>query len=94
MKRFEISQMPVIDRGVVKGYISEKSIIDALLDAKDALSLDSILEPAPPIVPGSTVRSAIITLLNYFSLVLVSEKGKLKGIITRADLIRNLDDLR
>ncbi|MFH0876035.1 MAG: CBS domain-containing protein [archaeon] len=91
MKKYEISQIPVIDSNEVVGYVSESILLDNLLqqNSQEAF-IESVMEYAPPVVPESTTKEIIVSLLKQFPLVLIKEKSKLKGIITKADLIRLL----
>ena len=45
---------------------------------------------APPIVAGSTKFSVIKALLEFYPIIAVKEKGRLVGVITKADLIKHL----
>ncbi|MBN2422768.1 CBS domain-containing protein [Candidatus Woesearchaeota archaeon] len=90
MKKFDISQLPVLDGNHAVGYVSESIIIDNLLnESKDNL-IKNIMEDSPPIVPLDTSKTIIASLLKQFPLVLVKEKENLKGIITKADLLKVL----
>jgi predicted transcriptional regulator len=88
MKQYEISQIPVIDDKPV-GSISETVILDALLNRK-IKSVAEIMSDVPPIISKKTSVQVVSELLKFYQMVLVSEKGKLVGIITRADVIRNM----
>ncbi len=90
MKKYEISQLPVMEGSKVVGYVSEKTILDAILGEKDYQKVEEIMESPPPIVPEETTKKAIVNLLKYFPLILISDRGRLKGIITRADLLRSM----
>lgn len=89
MKRYEISQLPVLKRNKVIGYVSESTLLSKILEGngKDVM-VKTIMEDAPPILPPTASKRVIVSLLKHFPLVLVSDEGKLKGIITKADLLR------
>jgi len=89
MKRFNISQMPVIEDHKSVGYISESVILEAMLNKKGKLIKD-IMADAPPVVSKNTSVNAISDLLKFYSLVLVSDNGQLKGVITKSDLLSKL----
>ncbi len=90
MNKHDISQLPVIDKGKALGLVTESSILEKNLeDVKDSKVKDFIVE-SPPIISKETQLSVISSLLKYYPLVLVSEKGKLKGLITKADLLNHL----
>lgn len=90
MNKYNISQMPVIEKGNVVGLVSESSILSKNLETmKNAKTQDVIID-APPIISKDTRIEVIRQLLNYYSLILVKEKGKLIGLITRSDLVKSL----
>ena len=86
MKKFQISQLPVVDNHKLAGLVSEGTILDAILDQKSKLVKD-IMQEAPPIVSKSTPVNVVSNLLKHYPIVVVSEKGSLVGLITKADLI-------
>ena len=89
MKRFEISQLPVITDSKLVGMISESGILDAMLNKKGKIVSD-IMEEAPPLVSQNISAVVVSNLLLYYPMVLVSEKGKLKGIVTKSDILRKM----
>lgn len=90
MKKYEISQMPVLKKGNVVGMVSESSILDALVNSKDITKIKNIMQEAPPIINGNASFKIVSNLLKICPIVLIAEKGKLKGLITKSDLIRKL----
>jgi predicted transcriptional regulator len=89
MKKFNISQMPVIDDHKSIGFVSESVILEAMLSKKGKKIAD-IMEDAPPVVNKNTSVSVISDLLKFYSLVLVSDDGKLKGVVTKSDLLAKM----
>lgn len=89
MKKFQISQLPVIDTHKLVGLVSESTILDALLKSKATL-VKEIMQEAPPIVSKTTSIQVVSNLLKYYPLVIVSEEGKLIGLITKSDLLGKL----
>ena len=89
MKKFQISQLPVIDNHKLVGLVTESIILDALLNSKLRFVKD-IMQESPPIVSKMTSVQVISSLLKHYPLVLVSEEGKLIGLITKADLLAKL----
>lgn len=87
MRQKNISQMPVMDQNKIVGYISESVLLDKILDGETQTKLSEVMESNPPIMPPSTSQGVIANLLKHFPLVLIEDKGKLKGIITKADLL-------
>lgn len=88
MKRYGISQMPVVDHRKVIGLISEATILDAFIDEKDKNTLNrEIMSDAPPMITKSASLDTITQLLREYPIILVGEKGKLLGHITKADVL-------
>lgn len=89
MKKFQISQLPVVDDHKLMGLVSESTILDALLRHK-ASQVREIMQEAPPIVSKTTSIQVVSNLLKHYPLVVVSEEGRLIGLITKSDLIGKL----
>lgn len=89
MKKFEISQMPVVDEHKAIGLVSESTILDALMNSKGNLVRD-VMQESPPIVSKTTSVQVVSNLLKHYPVVLVSEEGKLVGVITKSDLLGKL----
>ena len=89
MKKFEISQMPVLDNEKAVGIISETILLDAVLNKKPQ-KIGDIMEDAPPVLSKDSSVSVVSDILKYYPMVLIGEKGRLKGIITKADLLRKV----
>jgi predicted transcriptional regulator len=95
MKSHGYSQLPVFDGKQSVGSISEKTILREILAGKDleqisALPTGEIMEEAFPQVGEDAPLSLISSLLQVYPAVLVSKRGKVIGIITKADLLRML----
>ena len=89
------SQIPVFDGKQSVGSISEKAILRQILAGKDLeeiskLPTEDIMEEAFPQINEDAPLSLISSLLQTYSAVLVSKKGAVIGIITKADLLRML----
>lgn len=89
MKKFEISQMPVIDGHNVVGLVSESTLLDALINKKSN-RIEEIMEESPPTVSKTASVKVVSSLLKHYPMVLVSESGKLAGLITKSDLLGKL----
>ena len=95
MKEHSYSQIPVFDGKQSVGSISEKTILRQILSGKDLdeiskLPTEEIMEEAFPQINEDAPLSLITILLQSYSAVLVSRKGVVVGIITKADLLRML----
>jgi predicted transcriptional regulator len=93
MRRHQVSQMPVIERGAVVGGISEKTIMDLIAKGGASTSLagktvGDVMEEPFPTVASSTPLQAIAELLKTAPAVLVTRGHELSGIITKADLLK------
>jgi predicted transcriptional regulator len=71
------------------GLVSESTILDALLNPKSTRVRD-IMQESPPIVSKTTSIQVVSNLLKHYPMVLVSEEGKLIGLITKSDLLGKL----
>jgi predicted transcriptional regulator len=89
MNKHSVSQIPILEKDKVIGIVSESSLSRGLEEIK-LLKARDIMEEAPPIMAKDTKLEVIKNLLQHYSLVLVKEKGKLIGLITKADFIKSL----
>lgn len=92
MKRYGISQLPVFERGKVVGLVTETNSLEILSQGKDIskLKVGAVMEEAPPVIPQNTPKEAVVGLLMHAPIVLVQEKGRYSGVITKADLLKKL----
>lgn len=86
MKKHQISQLPVIESQKLIGLVSESIILEALLNSKATL-VREVMQEAPPIVSKTTSIQVVSNLLKHYPIVVVSEEGKLIGLITKSDLL-------
>jgi len=95
MKEHGFSQIPVFEGKRSVGSISEKTILRQILAGKDLsqiskLATEEIMEEAFPQVGEDAPLTLISNLLQTYQAVLVTKKGNVLGIITKADLLRML----
>lgn len=92
MKKRGISQLPVIDYDVATGSVSERGIIERIannsIENVSLVPVKDVMEESFPQIDRSAPIGVISMLLEYNSAVIVSEKGKTKGIITKADVLK------
>lgn len=93
MKGKKISQLPVVDSGVVVGSVSEKTLIDKIaqglnLDDLAVVPVKDVMDEAFPQIDENSHISVVSTLLEYNAAVLVTNKGRINGIVTKADLLK------
>jgi predicted transcriptional regulator len=90
MKKFEISQMPVIEGEKAIGMVSEADLLEALLENKKEPKISEIMEEAPPIIPETSRISVVSSLIRHYPMVLVASEGKLKGVVTKRDILEKM----
>jgi predicted transcriptional regulator len=88
MKEYSISQLPVMDNKKPVGRITETEILNALTESvSPETKIEEIMKDEAPIVSKDAGVSLVSTLLKNYNFVLVSEKGKILGVITKADIL-------
>ena len=88
MKRYGISQMPVIEDKKVLGLVSEAILLDGLMSSGSPDSpVKNIMNDAPPTISKRASVNLVTSMLREYPIVLVSERGKLIGQITKADIL-------
>jgi predicted transcriptional regulator len=95
MKKYGFSQLPVLNRKQVVGSISEKTILNQILEGKflnqiSKLQIREVMEESLPQVNEDAPLSLISSLLQVYPAVLISTRGDVKGIITKADFLKLL----
>ena len=89
-----LSQLPVLGGGKQVGSISEKSILAKInstpgIDVEKTRAEEAMEEALPTIQPNTPI-SVISQLLNFNAAILVVEKGKSTGIITKSNLLEQM----
>lgn len=87
MRKHAISQVPVQDARIV-GLITESTILAHLHDITKKVG--DIMEAVPPTLAPDADLAVVSALLQHYPLVLIIEKGKAVGIITKADVLNAL----
>ena len=95
MAEYGYSQLPVFDGEHPIGSISEKTIIGKVSAGKDLnqiskRSVGEVMEESFPQVGEDAPLPLISSLLQVYPAVLISAKGKVVGIVTKADLLKML----
>ena len=92
MREKEISQLPVLAKGISVGSLSDRLIVHALSEATDADALAKTQvgqimgAPFPMAGPETSVEQAY-RLLEDQPAILVVDRGKVIGIVSQADLL-------
>ena len=87
MKNFNISQLPVIENGLCIGSITERTIIKNLDRNLRRTKVKDLMEKPFPIISANDSCDTAKALLEQHQAVLLSEKGKIVGIMTKSDLL-------
>lgn len=90
MRKHEISQLPVMDRENVQGLISESIILNNIDKDLGALHVSDVMDDPPPIISKNSSLQAASAFLKHYPMILVSDKGKIEGIVTKADIIASI----
>lgn len=96
MEKHGISQLPVLERGVQVGSISEAMVIKGMDLEKDLSKVSTkeireIMNGGFPTVEKKTGIKTLSKLLELDPAVLISEKGKAVGIVTKADILKLIE---
>ena len=94
LERHGLSQLPVLKEGKQVGSISEKSILAGInsgrgLDIGGAKA-EEAMEEALPTIQANTPESVVRQLLNFSPAILVVKKGRIAGIITKSNLLKQM----
>ncbi len=89
MKKYSVSQLPIISGNTITGTISEEDVLKAVEKNADprAMKVKQAASPSPPIVSPETPIDAIAPILHHAAIICVVDKGKLVGVVTRSDLL-------
>jgi predicted transcriptional regulator len=90
MRENNISQLPVIDEEKCVGCITERTILRNLDSISKSTRVKELMDESCPIISLDDDTDVVKTLLEYHQAVLVSERGKIIGIITKSDLLNLL----
>lgn len=89
--KYGISQIPVMKGSNIAGILYESTLLEKAAEPNFAkMTAEEAMVEAPPTVSEDTKVSAVSNLLKYFPVVLVTKKGDLTGIVTKADILKNL----
>jgi len=87
MKKNDVSQLPVIDKGICVGSISDKTIVRNLDRISGLTKVREVMEEPFPTVNCGEEMEVVKTLLEYHPAILVTDRGKIIGILTKSDLL-------
>ncbi len=87
MRSFGISQLPVMERGSVIGSVSEGTILKHIDKNPAYVRIEEIMDSPFPLVSEDDSVDMLPELLEFHPAVLVGRRGKVTGIITKADIL-------
>ncbi|MCA1812684.1 MAG: CBS domain-containing protein [Halobacteriales archaeon] len=92
MRTHGFSQLPVVQKGLPVGSVSERGIVHQLHGTRDPQALErmavrDIMGPSFPIVDPDTAVDTVYGMLDQHSAVLVMERGRLIGLVARSNLL-------
>lgn len=88
MKKKNISQLPVAEKGKIIGVITEADIAHAIVSKPERLSVEDLMKLPMPMIDIDSDVDVIVRLLDYSPAVLITKKGSIAGIVTRADMLK------
>jgi predicted transcriptional regulator len=93
MESHGISQLPVLDKFAQVGSISETTLMRKIADRIDLSKLmlqkvEKVMEGPFPAVDRGTDVDTVYRLLEHSPAVLVVERGRPAGIVTKADVLK------
>jgi predicted transcriptional regulator len=93
MRRYGISQLPVLRNGTPIGAVEELELLKAFSREKDIEKfyrkkvVEAISSVYPMVEPDTSITDIIDYLLEGHNAVLVTKNGQLEGIITKIDVL-------
>ena len=87
MRRYGISQLPVMKKHLPVGSISEGTLLKNF-EHIEGKKVVNIMEKSFPVVDEDDSIEMLPALLELHQAVLVSSKGQISGIITKLDILR------
>ena len=97
MREKGYSQLPVVNgENKIMGTITEADVNEILLkgtpiESLKNLSVRKVMGPALPQMPMNTPVSVIYPILRFSNAVIVMDGGELKGIISKADILKAVE---
>ena len=90
MKKRGISQLPVLQDGKVIGLVDESTISSSIEKNLSTTNVEEIMTEPPPMISSETNVAMLSSMLQFNQCLLVTKKGKIVGIISRADILKTL----
>src|SRR6059036_1397277 len=93
MRQYNVSQLPVMDTGILVGSLREEILMKALLQNPklyDDYVAKVMEKPFPIVEPGADLEQVYKLLMRGNPAVVIGKENRLEGIITRIDVIEYL----
>jgi len=92
MRMFDVSQLPVMAEGSIKGLIDESDILLAVYGNEDHFQqqVADFMVASLEVVPPSATLESLLPLFKADKIAIVAADGIFYGLITRVDLINHL----
>lgn len=93
LRRFEISQLPVVDGDRIVGSVNDVAVMQAVFDRSDILhrAVREVMgRPFPSLEQDADIDRAYKLLSLANSAIVVTDAGKPVGVVTRQDIISYL----
>tara|TARA_Y100000034_G_C6719561_1_gene318299 strand:+ start:91 stop:621 length:531 start_codon:yes stop_codon:yes gene_type:complete len=87
MRKLGISQIPVLKDNLPVGIVTETTIIEHLDGDISTLKVCEVMKECPPMISLNAKKSMVADMLKHYSILIVYDKGKIKGIISKSDLL-------
>jgi predicted transcriptional regulator len=87
MKENDISQIPVMHNGNCVGSINDRTIVRSIDRISGATEVREVMDEPFPVISCDDSVEVVKSLLEYHQAVLISDRGKIVGIITKSDLL-------
>ena len=88
--KHNISQIPIKDKNKIVGLLTESSILNNLQNDLKNRRVEELMEEAPPIITKNAKMAIINSLLKFYPMLIVQDNGNLTGVITKADILKNI----
>src|SRR3989338_1062594 len=93
MEQYSVSQLPVVRNGHVVGTIDEKDVLGQIGKSKNpdqiaSSRVEDIMTDALPQISKTSPFKIVSALMQHHNAVLVMEKGKIIGILSKSDLLK------
>ncbi len=89
----EMRQLPVFDKNKIMGFVTDEDIIHAsVLNEWGKTAIEQIMTRAPHTLESNRSVGAVLSLMREYGIshVPIMESGKLVGMITIEDILRNI----